>query len=238
MKGHLTYANVVSTLCLFIVLGGSAVAAVQLSKNSVRSRNIKNGEVRSADLRAGAVNSRKVKNRSLLAEDFAAGQLTPGPKGDTGAPGERGPRGEAGPGAAKLLLDQPATGPADPEPIGTVGPFEFAFVCDLIGGEDIAPSLRVRGGTDAQFQLAGVDAPNDTAQTVKTSGGQIPAADQPYTSVWNTGIVSTGNFRRIAGTIQLKSGTSVSTATFNIVADNRDGANPRCFGYGTGVPAS
>jgi hypothetical protein len=213
------------------------VAAVQLSKNSVRSRNIKNGEVRSADLHAGAVNSRKVKDRSLLAEDFAAGQLTPGPKGDKGDTGERGAQGEAGPGAAKLLLDQPATGGAGPEPFATVGPFEFAFVCDLVGGEDLIPSLRVRGGTAAAYQLAGVDALNDAGHTNKTSGGAVPAADQPPTNVWNTGLVSTGNFRRMAGTIQLNSGASVWTVTFNILADNRDGANPRCFGYGTGVPA-
>jgi hypothetical protein len=229
----------VSTLCLFVLLGGSAVAAVQLSKNSVRSRHIKNGEVRTADLRAGAVNSRKVKDGSLLSQDFAAGQLTPGPKGDKGdpgAPGERGPQGEAGPGAVKLVFDVPATGAADPEPFATVGPFQFAVVCDLVGGEDVIFSLRVRGGTAAEYQLAAVDAPNDTGHMQRTGGGAISSVD--YTNLWNTGAIATGNFRRIAGTIQLKSGESVWTVTMNMLGDIRVPSAPRCFGYGTAVPAS
>ncbi len=75
LRRHLTYANVVSTLCLFILLGGSAFAATRLSRNSVRSTHIKNGQVKRADLRASAVNSAKVGDASLLAQDFAPGQL-------------------------------------------------------------------------------------------------------------------------------------------------------------------
>ena len=84
---HLTYANVISTLCLFLVLGGTSYAAVTLKKNQVRSVHIKDGQVRSKDVR----------NRSLLAVDFAPGQLTAGPKGDTGASGPAGATGPAGP---------------------------------------------------------------------------------------------------------------------------------------------
>ena len=90
LRRHLTYANVVSTLCLFILLGGSAFAAVRLSRNSVRSAHIKNAQVKNPDLGANAVNSPKVGDGSLLAQDFAPGQLPQGEKGekgDTGAPG-------------------------------------------------------------------------------------------------------------------------------------------------------
>jgi hypothetical protein len=41
LRGHLTYANVISTLCLFLLLaGGSALAAATLAKNSVGSRQL------------------------------------------------------------------------------------------------------------------------------------------------------------------------------------------------------
>src|SRR4051794_38134272 len=91
--GKLSYANVVSSVCLFIVLGGSAYAAVQIT-----GKNIKDNTVTSAD----------VKNKSLLAADFKPGQLPnasgagagqqgpQGPKGDAGAPGARGEQGPAG----------------------------------------------------------------------------------------------------------------------------------------------
>ena len=50
VSGHLTYANVISTLCLFILLGGGAYAAFHLPKNSVKSKNIVNRQVKSQDL--------------------------------------------------------------------------------------------------------------------------------------------------------------------------------------------
>jgi hypothetical protein len=42
---RLTYANVVAKLALFVALGGSAYAATQLKKNSVGTRQLKNGAV-------------------------------------------------------------------------------------------------------------------------------------------------------------------------------------------------
>jgi hypothetical protein len=90
LRPKLTYANVVSTLCLFILLGGSSYAAVTLKKNSVKSTNIAKN----------AVTSPKVKNGSLLSADFKAGQLpgggTGGPTGPQGSAGAQGQRGETG----------------------------------------------------------------------------------------------------------------------------------------------
>jgi len=83
-----------ATVAVFIALGGTGVAAVSLSRNSVGSAQIRSGAVRTSDLHRSAVRSAKVKNGSLLAKDFALGQLPSGPKGDTG---ERGPTGPLGP---------------------------------------------------------------------------------------------------------------------------------------------
>jgi hypothetical protein len=84
------YANVASTLALVVALGGTSYAAVALPKNSVGTKQLK----------ADAVTSGKVKDRTLLSEDFKAGQLPAGPRGPVGAPGASGPKGDAGaPGA-------------------------------------------------------------------------------------------------------------------------------------------
>ena len=80
IRKRLTYANVMSSIAVFIVLGGAAFAATQLPKNSVGTKQLKKN----------AVNSSKVKDHSLKAADFKSGQLPEGPqgpKGDTGAPG-------------------------------------------------------------------------------------------------------------------------------------------------------
>ncbi len=61
----LTFANVMSVTALFIALGGSAIAVTKLPKDSVGARQIKDGAVRSAE----------VKDFSLQANDFAKGTL-------------------------------------------------------------------------------------------------------------------------------------------------------------------
>jgi hypothetical protein len=50
IRSKLTYANAMATLAVFLVLGGGAYAAFHLPKNSVRSRNIVNGQVKKPDL--------------------------------------------------------------------------------------------------------------------------------------------------------------------------------------------
>src|SRR5204863_5202702 len=50
IRSRLTYANVVATIALFIVLGGVSYAAFKLPKNSVKSKNIVNHQVKSNDL--------------------------------------------------------------------------------------------------------------------------------------------------------------------------------------------
>ena len=99
------HSTVVAYLALFVALGGTSYAAVSLSKNSVRSKHIKNGQVKRADLRNNALNAEKVQDGSLLAQDFKAGELVAGapgpagpagPKGDTGSQGLKGDKGDPG----------------------------------------------------------------------------------------------------------------------------------------------
>jgi hypothetical protein len=97
IRKRLTYANVMSSLAVFLVLGGAAFAAAQLPKNSVGSKQLKKNAVTTAKIKKDAVTGAKVKNGSLAASDFAAGQLPAGPKGAQGARGEKGEQGERGP---------------------------------------------------------------------------------------------------------------------------------------------
>ncbi len=77
-------ALAVAALALFVSLGGSSFAAVQLARNSVLSKHIKDGQVRRADLALNAIGTAQVADGSLLAGDFKPGQLPAGPKGDPG----------------------------------------------------------------------------------------------------------------------------------------------------------
>jgi hypothetical protein len=75
MRRHLTYANVVSTLCLFLLLGGVAYAGTQLAKGSVGVNQLKAEAVTKPKLHANSVNSKKVVNGSLTGSDIDAATL-------------------------------------------------------------------------------------------------------------------------------------------------------------------
>ena len=72
MRPKLTYANVIATIALFIALGGGAYALTKLPKNSVKSKQIKNGQVRNADLAADAVDAGKLAPGSVGLDDLPA----------------------------------------------------------------------------------------------------------------------------------------------------------------------
>jgi len=67
-----TYANVVATLALATALGGGAYAAVSLPKNSVGSKQLKNGAVISSKLKNGAVTGSKVARNAITGADIKA----------------------------------------------------------------------------------------------------------------------------------------------------------------------
>ena len=79
--------NVLGLIAIFIALAAGAYAA-GLPKNSVKSKQIKAGAVKNAELADNAVTSPKVADGSLLGDDFAAGQIPQGPPGPPGAPGQ------------------------------------------------------------------------------------------------------------------------------------------------------
>jgi hypothetical protein len=55
IRSRLTYANVMATLAVFLILGGGAYAAFHLPRNSVRSKNIVNGQVKGTDVAEGTL---------------------------------------------------------------------------------------------------------------------------------------------------------------------------------------
>ena len=84
LRSRLTYANVMATVAVFIALGGTSIAAINLTRGSVKGKHVARN----------AITSPKVKNRALRAIDFARGQLPAGPQGPTGPPGAANPNAE------------------------------------------------------------------------------------------------------------------------------------------------
>jgi hypothetical protein len=112
---HLTYANVVATLALFLVLsGGAAYAASRVAKNSVGS----------AQLKKNAVTPAKLSKASKAVLDG-----TTGPQGPAGAQGMPGKEGAAG---KNLTAETPlASGQTETGVFGAAGTGEESYLLGL-----------------------------------------------------------------------------------------------------------
>jgi hypothetical protein len=101
IRRKLSFSNAVALLALFVALGGSAYAATQLPKNSVGSKQIKEGAVSPAKL-------------SRASKSTLTGATGPqGPAGKEGAAGKEGPPGKEGPQGPGAVSFEDAATPAE-----------------------------------------------------------------------------------------------------------------------------
>jgi hypothetical protein len=89
-------AMIVACVALVVALGGVSYAATALPKNSVGTPQVQKKAITASKLHKNAVNGGKVRDGSLMAADFKAGQLPPGPQGPKGPKGDAGTPGVSG----------------------------------------------------------------------------------------------------------------------------------------------
>jgi hypothetical protein len=65
IRKRLTYANVMSSIAVFLVLGGATALAAGLAKNSVGSKQLKKNAVTAAKIKKNAVTTAKIKNSAV-----------------------------------------------------------------------------------------------------------------------------------------------------------------------------
>jgi hypothetical protein len=76
IRKRLTYANVMSTIAVFLLLGGGAAfAAGQLGKNTVGSKQLKSNAVTTGKIKKEAVAEGKIKNGSVTGAKIANGAV-------------------------------------------------------------------------------------------------------------------------------------------------------------------
>lgn len=172
----LTYANVMSTIAVFIALGGVSYAAVKLPKNSVGSAQIKKNAV--------TLNKIAPKARRALAGAGATGAA--------GAPGAKGDKGEGGTLATASEFYGFANVEGDYEPIDEVDVGDGANEIKP-GKYFVVTTLRVWNA-------------HEISRTVHCSSGTIDwgIGDQSI-SFPNTTADQKGNLT-IAGSIELTAG--------------------------------
>lgn len=76
LSKHLTFANAISCIALFVALSGAAYAAkTTLGKKAVKTQNLANGSVTTLKLRGGSVTSLKLRNGAVTGDKIAPGTI-------------------------------------------------------------------------------------------------------------------------------------------------------------------
>jgi len=232
LRSHLSYANVMSSIAVFLVLGGVSYAAATLPRNSVGTKQLRPNSVTRSKMVNGSVGRNELRRQSVTRGALATTVRSQLAK--AGAPGPRGPAGPAGPGAKRIHWS--ARGSANPAKttILSVGGVTLSATCaQTANGTQV--STEVTSSSAATFYdlfstSSGPDASNPSS--TDTGSFQLPlAAGQTLPSPGPE--VDTGFFRAFA-TVHLV--TASSTVTINAV-QFVDGDADRCSFAGTAVAA-
>jgi hypothetical protein len=79
LSKHLTFANAISCVALFVALSGAAYAATTtLAKKSVKTQNLANGAVTTLKLKGGSVTTLKLKNGAVTGPKIGPGAVGSG----------------------------------------------------------------------------------------------------------------------------------------------------------------
>jgi hypothetical protein len=226
LRSHLTYANVMATLAVFLVLGGgTALAAYVVSSNSQIGPDTISGHKppsgKHSNIIAGSINGQDVLENALGGRVIAEPTLT---------------------GNARKLIFNSFT--HDPIKIATVGPYTIKASCDNPSPASYVLGVYVNGpaGT-ADYSYT--NRVNDTGQPEFGSGtANVPAnQDAPilfFLADTSYQVPPHGDFQRYAGTAMLRTGSVLVQIDFNAVVDAtfpRTFPQP-CFFYGTGTKAT
>lgn len=95
VRRHLSYPNVVATVALFVALGGTSYAALQLPRDSVGAKQLRAKAVGPSELRSKAVGGRHLRAGSVTTSKLSrtTREALRGSAGPTGPPGPAGPSG-------------------------------------------------------------------------------------------------------------------------------------------------
>ena len=167
MIRHLTFANVMSCVAVFIALGGTSYAAIKVS-----GKNVNNNSLTGTDIKNESVGSKDVKNRSLLAKDFKSGQLPAGGRGPAGPAGATGAQGPPGPTLLAQVTAQGnlVGGTAASATRTGLGTFVVRFPRSVSNCAAAATTASFPGSSATQFRISAmVDMGSPDAAAVKVS---------------------------------------------------------------------
>ena len=185
IRQHLTYANVMATVAVFLALGGGTTAIALSGSNTVQSDDLGPGaQVKGPDVAANSVNGSDVVDDSLGGADIIEETLS----GRT----------------RKLIYNAPASSPAPITTIAVLDPYTIKGQCLPIPRfPGVEASLYVNGPAGTADWTA-TETFDDARGSAETGSRRVPIPASRNTLIFTT-FSGHDHFSRIAGTVMLRS---------------------------------
>jgi hypothetical protein len=203
IRTRLTFANVVACMALFIALGGVGYAATKLPKNSVGSKQLKNGAVTTAKLKAKAVTTAKLGDGAVGAANIGAGVVGTTALANGAVTGAKVDAGSLGtvPSAARAATAGDATTLQGRPPSSFIqGEGQiFGNTVQLGVGEKEVPILNLPGFGPLTAECeAGITKPIGGFKFLNTSGTKLSTTLQ-YNAGSDGGVLQPGDSSGVGG---------------------------------------
>ena len=231
---RLSYANVMATLAVFLVLGGGAYAAATLPAHSVGKQQLRKRAVTRPKLAPRSVHTAK-----LAPDAVAARKLSPGVRARLARVGPAGPagaRGPAGPGAARIAFAAAATAAPQPVTLLDIAGLRIQGRCATAGGTVSLPlSITAAEASQAQETIA-IDTGTDPSNGGATQVGNLQF-DLPASAPLDTGgpAASGADYFRVVATFIVAAPSRTITVNAVVLVDAE---TQRCTMSGTAVSAT
>jgi hypothetical protein len=191
IRKRLTYANVMSSIAVFLILGGaSALAATHLAKNSVGTKQLKANAVTAVKIKGGAVSGPKLSAGAVGSTQLADGGVTAAKIANGAVSGAKVDLASLGtvPNAATTSMMKVSHGTI---PVGgeatafEYGPFKINVKCTVRNPTTIGPNAYISSSTEGSVFTSWEDGASDL-------GPSTPEAEREVSGATWTG--STGPF--------------------------------------------
>jgi hypothetical protein len=150
LRKRLTYANVMSSIAVFLLLGGAtAFAATQLAKNSVGAKQLKRNAVTNAKIKKNAVTTGKIRNGAVTGPKLNLGTIGKVPSAASADNANT----VGGSSVQKVFVKVPANGSIT---LGTFGAFKINAGCSATGKVEIVVDPQT---ADTDYAASGNGAP-------------------------------------------------------------------------------
>jgi hypothetical protein len=147
LRKRLTYANVMSSIAVFLVLGGAtAIAAGGLGKNSVGSKQLKKNAVTAAKIKNNAITTAKIGSEAVTGDKIKESTLAAVPSATNAVNATNATNAVNATNAQNfsryfnLGLKKASVGQTNVS-LGNVGPFAFVGDCEDKGGGEVEASI-------------------------------------------------------------------------------------------------